>query len=77
MDICEKYDRKCRWYQNDQEGLKRGKILFRDMGCRARIFIMGLNFFGESTAECEYAANFTNVIILGETVAASVIHVFV
>ena len=28
MDMGEKNDRKCRWYQNDQEDLKRGENWF-------------------------------------------------
>ena len=45
-------DQKCKWYQNDQEGLKRGR----------KLVFLNFNFFGESAAECKYAANFTDVL---------------
>ena len=63
MDMGEKNDRKCRWYQNDQEGLKRRENWFCDMGCRAGLSggVFGLTFYCESVAECEYAVNLIDV----------------
>ena len=40
------------------------KTCFCDVGCGAGLFwgcFWTLTFFGESAAECEYAANFTDV----------------
>ena len=53
-----------KWYQNDQEGLKRGENFFCDVGCQAGLFLgcfWTLQMFGESAAE--YAANFTDVLL--------------
>ena len=40
------------------------KTGFCDVGCGAGLFLgvfLDSNFFGESAAECEYAANFTDL----------------
>ena len=48
---------------NDQEGLKRGEnwFLLRGLSGWTLTFLgVFLDFIGESAAECEYAANFTD-----------------
>ena len=41
------------------------KTDFCDVGCQAGLFFgVFLDFFGDSAAECEYAANFTDVTSL-------------
>ena len=63
-----KNNRKCRWYLNGQGGVKRGEncsvtcVVELDSNFFGVFLGVFLDFFGECTAECEYVANFTNVL---------------